>query len=53
VLSYGLPFGSQPSKSSTKVYRVAVRVSLGSVSNWGGENWQKVRVKASRDADIK
>lgn len=53
VLSYGLPFGSQPSKSSTKVYRATVKVSLGSVSNWGGENWQKVRVKASHDADIK
>jgi hypothetical protein len=53
VLSYGLPFGSQPSKSSTKVYRVAVRVSLGSVSNWGGANLQQVRVKASHDADIK
>jgi hypothetical protein len=53
VVSYGLPFGSQPSKSGTKVYRVAVKVSLGSVSNWGGENLQQVRVKASHDGDIK
>jgi hypothetical protein len=53
VLSYGLPFGSLPAKSGTKVYRVAVKVSLGSVSNWGGENLQQVRVKASHDGDIK
>jgi len=52
-LSFGLPFGSQPSKSGTKIYRVAVRVSLGSISNWGGANLQQVRVKASHDGDIK
>jgi hypothetical protein len=53
ALSYGLPFGAQPVKSVTKVYRVAVKVSLGSVSNWGGENLEQVRVKASHDGDIK
>ncbi|HEY3025336.1 MAG TPA: hypothetical protein VGJ55_04195 [Pyrinomonadaceae bacterium] len=53
ALSYGLPFGAQPSKSGTKVYRVAVKVSLGSISNWGGANLQQVRVKASHDGDIK
>jgi hypothetical protein len=53
VLSYGMPFGAHPLKSGTKVYRVAVKVSLGSISNWGGENLQQVRVKASHDGDIK
>jgi hypothetical protein len=50
LLSYGLPFGFIPPKSDARVYRVAVGVVLGSVS---GGTWQKVRVQASHDADIK
>ena len=53
VLTYGLPFDSLPSKSGTKIYRVAVKVSMGSISNWGGDNLQQVRVKVSHDGDIK
>lgn len=48
--SFGLPFGFSPSQSGAKIFRVAVGVKLG--IGYSG-TWQKVRVQASHDADIK
>jgi hypothetical protein len=50
VLSYGLPFGFNPPKSGSKIYRVAISVAL---ESWLGLFHQQVRVKASHDGDIK
>ncbi len=50
TLSYGLPFGFQPPKSGARIYRVAAGVTLGFISTG---NWQKVRVQASHNADLK
>jgi hypothetical protein len=49
-LSYGLPFSFMPLKSNTRVFRVAVGVTLGFTADAA---WQKVRVQAAHDADIK
>jgi hypothetical protein len=49
-LSYGLPFSFMPLKSNARVFRVAVGVRLGFTAD---APWQKVRVQAAHDADIK